>query len=229
MDFIKQLFVILSVGLIFTGSLYAQQPIENGTEAVETESETVDEEEYDNESAIIDPETEESQQSVDIINNIIDIVADLEENDSLVLHFAIYNNNNTITEYDEDGQNSMSQKFDVIKAKDDEDYDFTFIRQTIFNANRQAWDFIYERIYNHDGNLIFFVRRYNTYNSGCAEVAFERSEYYYSTYGQLSKKTYDIFDSNNNVLELDNCWMERELYDQIKSYREFISKYPLPL
>lgn len=229
MNFIKQIVVIFSIGLMFTNFLYAQQPIESGSEVVKEESETANDEEYDNESTIIEPETEEAQQSVDIINNIIDIVADLEENDSLVSHFAIYNNNNTITSYDEDEQYSMNQKFDVIKAKDDEDYDFTFIRQTIFNANRQAWDFIYERIYNQDGNLIFFVRRYNTYNSGCAEVAFERSEYYYSAYGQLSKKTYEIFDSNNNALELDDCWMERELYDQIKSYQEFISKYPLPL
>lgn len=229
MNFIKQISVLFLISCLSIGVSYAQEPTESDYTETTTESAAESEEEYDAETAILDPETDNAQQSVDIVNNIIDIVSEFEDSDSLIFRFAIYNNDSAIAEYDESDQNSVSQKFDVIKAKDNEDYDFTFIRQTLYNENRQAWDFIYERVYNHEGNLIFFVRRYNTYNSGCAEVAFERSEYYYDERGGLSKKTYELFDSNNNALEYDNCWMERENYNQYKTYSEFISKYPLPL
>ncbi|MBO6117748.1 MAG: hypothetical protein J6P44_04300 [Bacteroidales bacterium] len=229
MNFIKQISVLFLISCLSIGVSYAQEPTESDYTETTTESAAESEEEYDAETAILDPETDNAQQSVDIVNNIIDIVSEFEDSDSLIFRFAIYNNDSAIAEYDESDQNSVSQKFDVIKAKDNEDYDFTFIRQTLYNENRQAWDFIYERVYNHEGNLIFFVRRYNTYNSGCAEVAFERSEYYYDERGVLSKKTYELFDSNNNALDYDNCWMERENYNQYKTYSEFISKYPLPL
>lgn len=229
MSFIKKISILFAIGCFMMDFSFAQEPVENETETTETLTETPIKEEYDSEATIIEAETEEAQQSVDAINNIIDIIADLEEADEIIKHFAIYNIDNSIVEYDEYEQSAMIQKFDVIKAKDSEDYDFTFIRQTIFKANRQAWDFIYERVYNQEGKLIFFVRRYNTYNSGCAEVAFERSEYYYSQYGQLLKKSYEIFDSNNNALDLEDCWMERELYEQITTYQDFITKYPLPL
>ena len=231
MNFVKRILTLILIGCQGVGLSYAQQLVEDDSIRVSTVTEisTYVEEEYDTEAEIIDPESEQAQQSVDIINNIIDIIEDIEEEDTLIYRFAIYNNDGNITEYDENNQTYVSQKFDVIQAKDNEDYDFTFIRQTLYSENRQAWDYIYERIYNHEGKLIFFVRRYNTYNSGCAEVAFERSEYYYSQYGQLSKKTYEIFDSNNNVLDLDNCWMEREIYNQCKTLQEFFAKYKLPL
>ena len=231
MNFVKRILTLILIGCQGVGLSYAQQLVEDDSIRVSTVTEisTYVEEEYDTEAEIIDPESEQAQQSVDIINNIIDIIEDIEEEDTLIYRFAIYNNDGNITEYDENNQTYVSQKFDVIQAKDNEDYDFTFIRQTLYSENRQAWDYIYERIYNHEGKLIFFVRRYNTYNSGCAEVAFERSDYYYSQYGQLSKKTYEIFDSNNNVLDLDNCWMEREIYNQCKTLQEFFAKYKLPL
>ncbi len=229
MSFITKISVLFAIGCFTIVFSFAQEPMESDIVTTETLTENTIDEEYDSEATIIEAETEEAQQCVDVINNIIDIIADLEEANEMIRRFAIYNIDNSIVEYDEYEQSAMIQKFDVIKAKDNEDYDFTFIRQTVFNANRQAWDFIYERVYNQDGKLIFFVRKYNTYNSGCAEVAFERSEYYYSQYGNLSKKTYEIFDSNNNALELDDCWMERELYEQITTYQDFITKYPLPL
>jgi hypothetical protein len=216
---------------------YAQEPVETqdqtALELVDTlasdNDQTDDSQEYDLESEIIEAQTEEAQTSVDIINNILDIKDEIEQEDSLVSHFAMYSGENNIVEYDDSEQNIMTQKFDVVKAKDDEDYDFTFIRQTIFNDNRKAWDYKYERIYNQDGKLIYFARRYNTYNSTCAEVAFETSGYYYTESGQLVKKTYEIYDSNNQPLDLDNCWMEREIYDKYSTYQEFIDKYPMQL
>ncbi|MBR1774688.1 MAG: hypothetical protein IJ759_04090 [Bacteroidales bacterium] len=229
MNFIKKISVLLFVGCLSMGISFAQEPTESDYTETNTETIAESEEEFDAEATIVEPETLDARQDVDIIKVIIDIVADLEENSGVESHFVIYNTDNNIVEYDETEQSSITQKFDVLKAKDNGDEDFTFIRQTLYNENRQAWDYIYERIYDKDGKLIFFVRRYNTYNSGCAEVAFERSEYYYSDNGELIKKTYEIFDSNNNALDLDNCWMEREIYDQYKSYSEFIAKYPLPL
>ncbi len=215
---------------------FAQEPIEaqdtTTQELVDTLTDNNEQEytqEYDLESEIIEPETEDAQTSVDIINNILDIKDEIEKEETSVIRFAMYVGDSAIVEYDDSEQNIITQKFDVIKAKDEEDYDFTFIRQTIFNDNRKSWDFKYERIYNQDGKLIYFVRKYNTYNSTCAEVAFETSGYYYAETGQLVKKTYDLYDSNNNPLDLDNCWMEREIYNQYSTYQEFIDKYPLQL
>jgi len=215
---------------------FAQEPIEaqdtTTQELVDTLTDNNEQEytqEYDLESEIIEPETEDAQTSVDIINNILDIKDEIEKEETSVIRFAMYVGDSAIVEYDDSEQSIITQKFDVIKAKDEEDYDFTFIRQTIFNDNRKSWDFKYERIYNQDGKLIYFVRKYNTYNSTCAEVAFETSGYYYAETGQLVKKTYDLYDSNNNPLDLDNCWMEREIYNQYSTYQEFIDKYPLQL
>ena len=223
-------FIILSFFIGSCADLYAQEPMSDGGEKIDTElAEQDDEEEIDSESLIVEVDSEEGELSVAVTDNILDVLKEMFGEDSVGTRFAIYNNDNNITEYDETEQNTLSQKFDVIKGKDNEDYDFTFIRQTLYNENHKAWDYIYERIYNQDGKLIFFVRKYNTYNSGCADVAFERSEYYYSEKGVLVKKTYDIFDSNNNALDLDKCWMQRETYSPYFNLSEFLSQYPLPL
>lgn len=229
MQFLTYILLLVCIGCINSNSTYALSCIQNINDTTLSDTIFEEEKEYDIESSILEIESEEAQQSVDIVNNILDITAELEAVDSLSLHFALYKGDSIITYYDDDEQNKIFQKFDIIRSKDNEDYSFTFIRQTIFNENNQAWDFIYKRIYNQDGKLIFFVREYNTYNSGCAEVSFERSEYYYSSSGQLSKKTHEIFDSNHNALDLDHCSMEREIYEQYLTYQEFIAKYPLPL
>lgn len=206
-----------------TTSLNNAQDLQSydGNEAVEDD--------IDLESEIVEPETEDAEIAVDIVNNILEIIADLEGNDTIERHYAIYNTDPAIVDYDAMLDTAMVQKFDVLQGEDNEQYRFTFIRQTIYNANRQAWDFVYERIYNQDGKLISFVRRYNTYDSGCAEVAFERSEYYYNDKGNLAKKTYQIFDSNNNPLQLEDCWMQRESYEKYNTLTEFISQYPIQL
>ena len=76
--------------------------------------------------------------------------------------------------------------------------------------------------------MILFVRQYNTYNSGCAEVAFERSEYYWSESGELIRKTYEIYDSHNTSLDIQECWMEREVYDKIMDKESFLLAHPFP-
>lgn len=95
----------------------------------------------------------------------------------------------------------------------------TYICETIYNDN-QAWDFIYERVYN-DNKLVYFARKYNTFNSGCTEVAFERSQYYWSPEDKLIRKTYDIYDAHDNRLSKSNCWMQREDYEKYPSLKDF--------
>lgn len=182
----------------------------------------------DPESDIIEPKNYQEQQAVDIVHNILDIILDLEQNDTIEEHFAFYQDNSLFRYEGEIPTDSLiCQKFDILRGRDEEEYDFTFIRETIYNDNRGAWDYIYERVYNHEGKLIYFVRRYNTYNSACAEVAFERSEYYYNENSTLVQKTYEIFDSNNIPLNAEECFMTRESYEKYLTLTEFLLKYPL--
>ncbi len=188
------------------------------------------EEEIDSESEVINAQDDDAQMTVDIVLSIADLIADKEQSSQEeIKHYVIYDDNPSIVEatVEQSADTSIIQKFDFLQGKDNEDYDFTFVRQTIYSSNRQAWDYVYERIYNQDGKLISFVRRYNTYNSSCAQVAFERSEYFYDDKGNLVQKTYEIFDSDNNALNLDDCWMERESYDKYFNLSEFLQQYPL--
>src|SRR5574344_599466 len=189
-------------------------------------------EEYapDDEEKIIDLDinNQESQDIVSSINNIISQIQQLQEQDTLFSYYATYEYNPQITEFS-DSKTAMKDivsKFDVVKVKDEKDSNFSYVKETIFNSN-QAWDYIYERLYNNEGKLVYFVRRYTTFNSGCAEVAFEPSDYYFNNNEDIIKKTYNIDDSHNNVLNIQICWMERESYDKFISLKDFLTENPI--
>jgi bleomycin hydrolase len=130
-----------------------------------------------------------------------------------------------IMPYDEQRDNhKIETLYEVYKYPEDDK--ITYIRETIYNDN-QAWDFIYERIYN-DGKLIFFSRKFNTFNSGCTEVAFEHSKYYWNPENKLIRKTYDIYDVHNNALNSSNCSMLREEYEKYPLFSDFLAANPLP-
>jgi hypothetical protein len=184
----------------------------------------------DDEEKIVDVQGEDNDALVEKINNIFSTIQSLEQQDTIFSYYAIYETSPQIVEYF-DNKNSLKgivTKFDVAKIKDDNENNYTFIKETVFNEN-QAWDYIYERLYDKDNKLVYFVRRYNTFNSGCAEVAFEKSDYYYNSNGDLIKKTYEIYDSNNNILHSQNCFMERESYDKYMTLGDFLSEHQLPI
>ncbi|MBP3253735.1 MAG: hypothetical protein J6M30_04440 [Bacteroidales bacterium] len=228
MHIFRNIFLSVVTSVLCCGAAYGQDYLQE-TDSVSEELASQSEEEEDGESLVIEPQGEAAMTSVYIAGNIMEIVDRMEQEDEQEQHFAVYEDSPDIVEYNDNSSIPVVQKFDVIKSTDNEGYDFTFVRQTVYNEARQAWDYMYERVYNNEGRLIMFVRKYNTYDSGCAEVAFEQSDYIYDNHGQLASKTYRIFDSDNNPLDNEPCWMGREEYEQYGTYTEFISQYPLPL
>ncbi len=230
-----KIFVCICFCALYSFDIKAQSQYDSDTvtyflDGVETnDSMLVTDDDIDAESEVIYAQGQEAQKAVDIVLSIVDLIEDIEQSSQDVKRYVIYEDSPSIVEIpvEQSIDTTVTQKFDLIQGKDNEDYDFTFVRQTIYNNNRQAWDYVYERIYNQEGNLISFVRRYNTYNSSCAQVAFERSEYFYDDKGDLVQKTYEIFDSDNNELNLDDCWMERESYEKYPKFQEFLQQYPL--
>ena len=220
------LFFVLFLGLMFP--LSAQSDLSADVSSLSEDREDT-EVEYDEEATILEVDNSDLQEIVDKIYTLEDLVEDFLQQDSMVQYFVMYNTDLQIVPYinTKEIDTNILERYDVIKAQTDLGEDFTYIKEYVFNKNL-AWDYIYERIYDKNSKLCYFVRRYNTYNSGCAEVAFEHSEYFYDEQNNLIKKTYAIYDSNNNKLELDDCWMEREAYEQYFTLDSFLQTYPIP-
>lgn len=223
-------YLLLSI-VFLSSAVFAQVPdtLSFDVEQMEGYYEQEDTEVYEpsDEEKIIQDESDAAREAVIHTEDVIDYVQYLLGADSLVSHYAIYAGDEAITEYvgSSTSTDKLVEKFDVIEQQGDDA--FFYCKEYIYNDNK-AWDYIYERLYGNDGKLIYFVRQYNTYNSGCAEVAFERSEYYWSKTGELIRKTYEIYDSHNNPLEVQDCWMERESYDKIMDKDAFLSEHHFP-
>ncbi|MEE1111844.1 MAG: hypothetical protein UH077_01500 [Bacteroidales bacterium] len=198
----------------------------NYNEEIFYEEESEDYEPSD-EELILQDESDQAREIVLKAEDLLNYALSLEENDSLTFRYALYKNSETLVEFNKQVSSfdDLEKRFDIVKSS--RDYNFFYCKEYVYNQNK-AWDFIYERLYNENGKLILFVRHYNTYNSACAEVAFERSEYYWNEEGTLIRKTYEIFDSNNNPLNIEECWMEREFYDKVMELSSFQSLYSFP-
>lgn len=186
-------------------------------------------EEYElsDEEKLFQDESDEAREFVLYIEDLLSYAMYLNENDSLNYKYAIYEDEFEFVEYNQQLSplEGIKKRFEIVNSKGE--YNFLYCKEYIYNQNK-AWDFIYERLYDADGKLILFIRHYNTYNSVCAEVAFERSEYYWNKQGDMIRKTYEIYDSNNNPLNIEDCWMEREFYDKIMDISTFYTQYPFP-
>lgn len=179
------------------------------------------------EELILQDESDQAREFVLKTEDLLNYALSLEENDSLTFRYALYKNSETLVEFNKQVSSfdDLEKRFDIVKSSGD--YNFFYCKEYTYNQNK-AWDFIYERLYDETGKLILFIRHYNTYNSACAEVAFERSEYYWNAEGTLIRKTYEIFDSNNNPLNIEECWMEREFYDKVMNLSDFQLLYSFP-
>lgn len=229
MKFSKFLFLLVLFVFAIQGNTKAQDIdtvnyLEYNTEFLE---ESEEEYEISDEEKIFQDESDEARELVLHIEDLLNYAIYLNENDSLTYRYAKYKDNEEFIEYE--GQlpslEDIERRFELVESK--EENSFLYCKEYIYNQNK-AWDFIYERLYNSSGKLILFIRHYNTYNSVCAEVAFERSEYYWDKEGNLIRKTYEIYDSNNNPLNIEDCWMEREFYDKYMDFSNFNSVYSFP-
>lgn len=230
MNFTKRVIFLLIVCLSISTISFAQT---DDVDFDQQNTEELAEEEWedDDEIQVVDVESVENQNIVDQVYAYVDVLQDISQQDEGVVSWALYSDVSGFVAYAPNKERDifLLKRYDVIKGYDEEESkNYIYIKEYIFNKN-QAWDFIYERIYDNDGKLKYFVRRYNTYNSGCAEVAFEESEYFYNPNGDLVKKTYQIYDSQNNPLDIDNCYMDREVYDKYMLLQDFLRTNPLPL
>lgn len=230
MNFTKRVIFLLIVCLSISTISFAQTD-DFDFDQQNTEELAEEEWEDDDEIQVVDVESVENQNIVDQVYAYVDVLQDISQQEEGVVSWALYSDVSGFVAYAPNKERDifLLKRYDVIKGYDEEESkNYIYIKEYIFNKN-QAWDFIYERIYDNEGKLKYFVRRYNTYNSGCAEVAFEESEYFYNPNGDLVKKTYQIYDSQNNPLDIDNCYMDREVYDKYMLLQDFLRTNPLPL
>lgn len=193
------------------------------------EEQTTEEYEMSDEEQIFQDESDQAREDVIYIEDLLNYAIYLNENDSLTYKYIKYKTEENYIEYEGNipSLENIDRRFEVVICEEEE-HKFFYCKEFVYNQNK-AWDFIYERLYDSSGKLILFIRHYNTYNSVCAEVAFERSEYYWNKEGELMKKTYEIYDSNDNALNIEDCWMEREFYDKHMDLSSFKFAYPLSL
>lgn len=202
--------------------------ISNDQDSTEIELDGQDVKDYiDEESSVIEANSESAKALVKSAEDLLSYVNILRDMDSLVYHFCILKGEASIIPLIDGGRFlKLDKKFDVIFYPNTNKV--MYVREMIMGEN-QAWDFIYERIFDENGLIKMFNRHYSTFNSACAEVAFELSKYFYDEKGEVIKKTFEIFDGEHNPLNINDCWMEREDYVKEKSFNELNAKYNLPL
>lgn len=201
--------------------------ISNNQDGIEIALDDQEEEYVDEESSVIEAEGESAKALVKSAEELLSYVNILIDRDSLVYHFCILKGETSIIPLIEGGGFiKLDKKFDVIFYPNTNKV--MYVREMIMSEN-QAWDFIYERIFDENGLIKMFNRHYSTFNSACAEVAFELSEYFYDEKGEIIKKTFEIFDGGHNPLNINDCWMEREDYIKEKTFNELNAKYNLPI
>ncbi len=187
--------------LVFLSRSFAQNPEPNDLLDM---YDVYEEEEMDEESMEIEAISPMEIEAVEFAEELLDYIDILREKDSLIHHLP--------------------------KIEDKEELEIIFypntdkimcLRKMVFNENK-AWDFVYDSYFDEEGDLRLFIRKYNTFDSECAEIAFEDSRYYFDKENHLVKKTYSIVDENNNNIDLDYCWVDRESYTIYKTSKEAI-------
>lgn len=187
--------------LVFLSRSFAQNPEPNDLLDM---YDVYEEEEMDEESMEIEAISPMEIEAVEFAEELLNYIDILREKDSLIHHLP--------------------------KIEDKEELEIIFypntdkimcLRKMVFNENK-AWDFVYDSYFDEEGDLRLFIRKYNTFDSECAEIAFEDSRYYFDKENHLVKKTYSIVDENNNDIDLDYCWVDRESYTIYKTSKEAI-------
>lgn len=221
MNLIKN--ITLFIFLFISFNAFSQE-----IDTLENLNEEIDMENYiDEESLIIELQNESLKSYISVAEELLSYINILREKDSLVCHLCVLKGDDRIVPLIETGFSvELDRKFDLILHPNTDK--IMYVREMILNEN-QAWDYIYERIFDENGLIRMFIRQYSTFNSACAEVAFELSEYFFDASGEVIKKTYEIFDGRHELLNIDNCWMDREDYIKEKSFSELNSKYNFPL
>lgn len=186
-----------------------------------------EESEVDEESIEIGAKNEEAIQSVKFSEELLSYINLLRDKDSLVYHFSkTIGENEILPTVDQFNKLNIERMYEVIFHPNTNKV--MYVREMILNEN-QAWDYIYENIFDLNGKERLFIRHYSTFNSVCAEVAFELSEYFFNEQNELIRKTYSIVDGQHNPININDCWMDREEYLKYKNFDELNSNLKLNL
>lgn len=219
----RVLFVLI---LFFSINVHSQEPnsIYNGDYMI-----GLGKGEYmeDEESLEIGLKDETGRESVMLSKELLDYVNTLRDKDSLVYHFLRVAGEDEISPMISGLYNlNIDRRFEVIFHPNTDRV--MYVREMVLNEN-QAWDYTYENIFDKEGVERLFIRHHCTFQSDCAELAFERSEYFFDKNNELIKKTYSIFDDEKKPLENFDCWMDREEYTKYNNFEELNTKLNLPL
>lgn len=222
---------ILLLMLFFSYNAFSQvdsiNVVSNDVDNVEIELEQEDSNYVDEESSIIELSDESLKSYIGTAEEYLNYVNILKDSDSLIYHFVQYSGESNLTPRNDNiSLVNIEKKVDVIFHPNTRKV--MYVSEMLLNEN-QAWDFIYETFFDEEGLTRLFIRNYSTFNSVCAQVAFERSEYFFNAQNEVIKKNYEIFDNNHNPLIIDDCWMEREDYIKYKSFDELNSVLKIPL
>ncbi|MDD2287809.1 MAG: hypothetical protein ACK5MH_05460 [Bacteroidales bacterium] len=181
--------------------------------------------EEDEESLEIELKNKDDEGLISFAQGLLDYINILKEKDSLIYYFVKPIGREEIINRDENPNPlNIERKYELVFHPNSSKP--MFVREMVMNEN-QAWDFSYGSFFDTIGNLVMFIREYNTFYSQCAELAFEHSEYFYNKDFELIKKTYQAYDQNHNPLEIDDCWMDREYYSKYKTIDELLSSVKL--
>jgi hypothetical protein len=181
-----------------------------------------------NEEAIFDPQNKESEQ---ITQKYQQLVAKAE---------FIFDRQNYLVElyYQEKGSDEMikTPSFNDIPANKVQAF-YNLIRYSngqLMYVNEfpltepRNWDIIYESYFDENGKIVVFSRLCTFYNSKCADLVSEKSEYFYNKEFKLIKKTYQIVDGNEKPLHYQDCvFPYRFPYDIYKNADEWLKKHPI--
>jgi hypothetical protein len=117
---------------------------------------------------------------------------------------------------------SLYASYNIIKGKSGH---IVYIAEYPFSESGD-WNLIYENYFDENGNLLAFVRKCSFFNSECAEIVHEKSEYYCNTKHELIKKTFDIKDGKNKTLDFKKCVFNyRFEYKSYLTLSDFLKNY----
>ena len=112
--------------------------------------------------------------------------------------------------------------YNIIKNESDQ---IIFILENPFSES-DDWHIIYESYFDSTGSILAFVRKCSFFNSGCAEIVHEKSEYFFDEKQNLVKKTYKIVDGDNHILDFKKCTFNYRVdYEIRKTLKDYLQSH----
>lgn len=113
--------------------------------------------------------------------------------------------------------------FNIIRNKEDQ---VIYIIEFPFSESGD-WNIAYESYFDEKGNLVAFIRNCSFFNSKCADIVHEKSEFFYTADHNLVMKTYEIKDGKNKILDYNKCdFRYRFPYTKFTTLTDYLANHP---